>query len=126
MVRAINLSIAAFFCIDPLDDPTQYATTLDAIPASVPSSSVTMSRWLAGTSSRMTSHSIAAESSGSTIKMPHSTGHAKRIDDAVSRPIVVMTSVSPRARSRVRRGTMTCVLATNTARSWITTRYAIS
>ena len=57
----IALSIAAFFCAEPLEEPTQYATTLDAIPASVPSNKVTMSRWLAGTSSRMTSHSMTAK-----------------------------------------------------------------
>ena len=58
---ASAFSKAAFFCIDPLDEPTQYATTLDAIPASVPSNKVTISRWLAGTSSRMTSHSMTAK-----------------------------------------------------------------
>ncbi len=42
--RDNTFSSAAFFCIDPFDEPTQYATTLDAIPASVPSSSVTISR----------------------------------------------------------------------------------
>ena len=58
---ASAFSNAAFFCIDPLDEPTQYATTLDAMPARVPSNKVTMSRWLAGTSSRITSHSMTAK-----------------------------------------------------------------
>ena len=42
--RVMALSKATFFCIDPFDEPTQYATTLDAIPASVPSNGVTISR----------------------------------------------------------------------------------